>query len=150
MSIKAWELINVYSNEKKTGEIAIEEVNDVKFATLYKSVDIATGKLKVPSGWATDQTHISELMLVAADWDIDPDNARILLTEKSDNRQWLTTAGKFIKHGFHIDRGFGSQYALVDEHWDELLGDTNESWTAGPRVANETKLPDRQLGLDLK
>ena len=134
MSITKLHREDVLTGEKKVGEVLIESVNDKRFATLYKYVDINTGKLRVPSGWATDQPHLSQLMITAANWEVDPDEARIILIEKSDNRQWLTTVSRFMVHGFHIDRGFGSQYALVDEHWDELV----------------SRKTDYQLGLDLK
>ena len=144
MSISRLSKKDIYSSDKRVGELVIEEVNGVRFATFYKFVDASQGKLRVPSGWATDQPHLSELMIFAADWDIDPDEARILLTEKSDGRQWLTTVGKFMEHGFHIDRGCGSQQALVDEHLDELIGGVQQWGLQVPDIC------DLQLGLDLK
>ena len=136
MNIKQLHNQDIFSDGKKVGEIIIEAVNDIRFVTFYKMVDFNTGKLRVPSGWATDQPHLSELMIVAADWEVDPDDARVILTEKTDGRKWLTTVGKFMEHGFHIDRGFGSQQALVDKHWDELL-------------TRKEQLDSHQLGFDL-
>ena len=136
---------DVLSTNKKIGEITIEsfEHTGARFATLYKHVDINTGKLRVPSGWATDQPHLSQLMIIAADWEVDPDKARIILIEKNDGRQWLTTVEKFMEHGFHIDRGFGSQQALVDKHWDDLL-------TPGSALgSDEPNSSTQQLGFDL-
>ena len=130
---------DVFTGSKKVGEIIVElsvhgVSDELRMVKLQKLVDADTGKLRVPSGWATDQTHLSQLMIIAADWEVDPDEARIILTEKNDGRKWIATVKQFMEHGFHIDRGFGSQHVLVDEHWYEL----------------EPKNNEYQLGLDLE
>jgi hypothetical protein len=131
---------NVFSGDKKVGEIVVYASYGMRYIMLVKRVNAETGKLRVPSGWATDQPHLSELMIKAADWDIDPDTAQILLIENSDTsrngQMWLTNIDKFLKHGIPIERGFGHQLALVDEHW-EALGE------------KDNQKDDYQLGFDL-
>ena len=86
-------------------------------ACLFKQVVRYKHMLKVPPGWATDVTHLSELMIFASDEGLDPDKALIILTDEQLVR-WVATVQQFMEKGFIIERGFGPQRVLPEAEWE--------------------------------
>jgi len=77
---------------------------------LEKVVNPADHKLNSPSGWATDKAHIARLV------QIDAKGIRLRLATGDVLQAPLKI---LIAHGFKMNRGFGDQWVLVDQHWDE-------------------------------
>ena len=127
-------------NNKGTlvGEI-IAEPNKVY---LIKKVIRSKHMLHKPPAWATDHDHLIELLNMAVSQQsvtgVEPDDAKIILEDDQQVR-WEATVDQFYTRGFLIDRGFGPQQVLPEQHWQRF------SMTSKPITTTNVESVQRKL-----
>ena len=105
----------VYDNNGRVvGTISISD----GVVTLEKTLSRAKHMLRIPSGWATDATHMELLSSISLEVGLNPADARVAIDDERKVR-WLATVHDFMTNGFAMDRGFGKQRFLPEKFWKQ-------------------------------
>ena len=105
-------LCNYYcSINKKAVKVGNKTIGYLSRDRFIKPVIGSKHRLKCPPAWAIDaQVFDSEVMLYATE---------IVIKDKETGNEYHASVDKFNRLKGELDRGFGRQYFLTLNHWEE-------------------------------
>ena len=110
--------ISTYCNTDNLIKVNGRVIGKIEGSRFIKTVVGSKHQLKSPPAWAIDAQ--------AFDNEVLPNVTEIVIRDKENSHEYHTSVEHFDKHKGTLDRGFGRQYFLTLNYWEERGNGTHQ------------------------